>query len=111
MGYPPRSGWGPDAGGADRDPLRLLGRPAAKRHWWLVANDGEVDLCLTDPGRDVDLHVHSDVRSLVDVWMGHIAIGDALRAGDIALDGPRTLVRAFPQWLRLNVFAEHARPA
>ncbi len=85
--------------------------PAAKRNWWLVANDGDVDLCLTDPGHEVDLHVYSNVRTLVDVWMGHTAIGDALRAGDIALDGPRTLVRAFPQWLRLNVFAEHARPA
>ena len=85
--------------------------PAAKRNWWLVANDADVDLCLVDPGKEVDLHVHSDVRTLVDVWMGHMAIGDALRAGDITLDGPRTLVRAFPQWLRLNVFAEHARPA
>ncbi len=85
--------------------------PVPKRNWWLVANDADVDLCLVDPGKDVDLHVRSDVRTLVDVWMGYTAIGDALRAGDIALDGPRTLVRAFPQWLRLNVFAEHARPA
>ena len=85
--------------------------PAAKRNWWLVANRGDVDLCLTDPGHEVDLRVRSDVRSLVDVWMGHVAIGDALRAGGIALEGPRTLVRAFPQWLRLSVFAEHARPA
>ncbi len=85
--------------------------PAGKRNWWLVAKGGDVDLCLTDPGRDVDLHIHSDVRTLVDVWMGHMAIGDALRGGDITVEGPRTLVRAFPQWLRLNVFAEHARPA
>ena len=85
--------------------------PAAKRHWWLVAERGNVDLCLTDPGNEVDLEVRSDVATLVDVWMGHAALGDALRTRRITLESPRTLVRAFPQWLRLNVFAEHARPA
>src|SRR5262249_54316451 len=42
-----------------------------RRYWWLVIEDGTVDLCGVDPGYDVDLHVRSSLRSMTAVWMGH----------------------------------------
>jgi hypothetical protein len=35
----------------------------------------------------------------------------ALRAGSIRLEGPSSLVRAFPTWLRLSSFARVERVA
>lgn len=79
-----------------------------KKAWWLVI-DGAVDLCLTDPGYHVDLRVRTDVRTMTAVWMGDIAFGEAVRTGALTLEGPRTLQRQFPGWLKLSVFANVPR--
>ncbi len=79
--------------------------------WWLVVEDGEVDLCLTDPGHPVSVAAAADLRIMIKVWMGDMPIREALRSAGITLTGPRRLVRAFPSWLRLNLLASVARPA
>ena len=75
------------------------------RYWWLVLERREVDLCLKDPGIQVDIVVSADLRALTRVWMGDVPLTEAVRAGLIRLDGPRSLVRAFPTWLTLSTFA------
>jgi DNA-binding HxlR family transcriptional regulator len=75
------------------------------RTWWLVLERQEVDLCLKDPGFLVDIVVSADLRTLTRVWMGDVRLAETVRAGLIQLDGPRSLVRAFPSWLRLSAFA------
>jgi DNA-binding HxlR family transcriptional regulator len=80
------------------------------RRWWLVVKDGEVDVCLKDPGHEVDLQVLSDVRTLTGVWMGDIGLGQALRDGRIRLAGATPLKRDIATWLGRNYFAD-VRPA
>jgi DNA-binding HxlR family transcriptional regulator len=75
------------------------------RTWWLVLMRREVDLCLKDPGFPVDIVVSADLRTLTRVWMGDVRLAETVRAGLIRLDGPPSLVRAFPTWLTLSVFA------
>jgi hypothetical protein len=79
--------------------------------WWLVVEDGEVDLCLTDPGHPVNVAATADLRTMIKAWMGDIPLRAALRSCDVTLTGPRQLVRAFPSWLKLNLLATVARPA
>jgi DNA-binding HxlR family transcriptional regulator len=81
------------------------------RTWWLVLERREVDLCLKDPGFPVDIVVSADLRALTRVWMGDVRLTETVRAGLIRLDGPPSLVRAFPTWLRLSVFAGVERVA
>jgi DNA-binding HxlR family transcriptional regulator len=76
-----------------------------RKTYWLVLRREEAEVCVTDPGHDVDLRVRTDVRTLTRVWMGDADLGGALQAGAIQLTGPSHLRRAFPGWLRLNVFA------
>ena len=85
-------------------------RGAERRYarWWLVASDRDVDLCLKDPGHEVNVRVDADVRALVDVWMGRQRMDDAIRAGTIAFQGPRPLVSSFRKSLGLSVFAPAA---
>jgi DNA-binding HxlR family transcriptional regulator len=78
--------------------FRFAGAPAGRSAYWLVVDDG-IDLCLVDPGHPVDLWVRAQLRALTEVWMGDRAMRDCIRAGTIELDGPRSLVRAFPDWL------------
>jgi DNA-binding HxlR family transcriptional regulator len=79
------------------------------RTWWLVLERREVDLCLKDPGFLVDVEVSADLRALTRVWMGDVGLAESVRAGLIRVDGPRSLVRAFPTWLALSAFARVER--
>jgi len=78
--------------------------------WWLVMTDGESDLCLRDPGFEVDLHILTDLRTMTKVWMGDIPVRAALRSGGIELHGARALADSFEDWLPLSSHALHERP-
>lgn len=80
------------------------------RTWWLVLEPSDVDLCLKDPGFDVDLVVTADAATMARVWMGEVALTRAIGDRGVRLDGPRELVRAFPGWLLLSHYAEVERP-
>jgi DNA-binding HxlR family transcriptional regulator len=84
-------------------------QPDSKRLRWIVGGMTGVDLCMTDPGFDVDLFVTSDSRTVVLVWYGDMALGRAIEEGAIEVHGPSHLCEAFPSWLRLNLLAEVAR--
>jgi len=80
--------------------FHLTGSTSKKDRFWLVIDDGDVDLCLTDPGFDVDLYVDCHVRVMVSYWLGRTEVTEAVRAGELRLTGDRALVRDFPTWFR-----------
>jgi hypothetical protein len=80
-------------------------RGARTHTFWLVLDQPEPSVCLKDPEFDVDLLVTADTVALHRVWMGRMALADAMRQGLVEIEGPRDLVRAFPGWLALNYFA------
>jgi DNA-binding HxlR family transcriptional regulator len=75
------------------------------KRWWLVLDKPDVQLCLTDPGYDVNMVVEADLLTLTRVWMGEQNIKEAQREGTLSLLGSPSLVNAFPKWLKLSVFA------
>lgn len=85
--------------------FQLQGVPASRRRYWLVFEAGNVDLCYKDPGFDIDLIVASSLRVLTEVWLGHVAIENAIREGQLRLDGSRRDVIAFRSWFVLSPFA------
>ena len=78
--------------------------------FWLVLERPQVDLCLTDPGHEVDLYVDADLRAFAQVWLGDAPLAGAVREGTVKLAGARKLVKAFPTWLLLSRFAHVPRP-
>jgi hypothetical protein len=84
---------------------------AAKRsRYWLRVDNREVELCLTNPGFDIDLSVETKLRTMVEVWMGHLDADEAFRSGAIELKGATALARSFPKWLLLSPFAHVELP-
>ncbi len=79
--------------------------PSARRRYWLVFEHGQADLCLKDPGFEIDLFVHADVRALIQVWLGHISIAAARRDGELRLEGSRAQIRKFADWFALSLLA------
>ncbi|MDX1401628.1 MAG: winged helix-turn-helix transcriptional regulator [Kiloniellales bacterium] len=76
------------------------------RRWWLVIQSNDVDVCMKDPGHDIDLKVVTDVRTMTGVWMGDIALGQALRDHRIRLQGDAGLKRDISTWLGKNYFSD-----
>lgn len=89
--------------------FELTDQPPTKRLRWIVGNPGGAELCISDPGFEVDLFVATDSRTLVLVWYGDLPLRPAIEEGTIELHGPRHLCEAFPGWLRLNLLAEIPR--
>jgi DNA-binding HxlR family transcriptional regulator len=78
--------------------------PASKSDWWLVIEpNGEVDLCWSDPGFEIDLYVTTDLRTMTSIWMGLTTVEKA--RGSIELSGDRRVAASMQTWLGLSPFA------
>jgi hypothetical protein len=80
--------------------------PEARRNFWLVIDGRVTDLCLVDPGYEVDLFVECSLRTMTAIWMGLTSVQAELDAGRIELSGDKTLARSMQQWLGLSPFAK-----
>jgi DNA-binding HxlR family transcriptional regulator len=78
---------------------------AERGSWWIVVEEGTVDLCSVDPGFEVDLYVRARLRNMIAVWMGHSRLKDETEAGHIELTGDKVLARSMQTWLGLSGFA------
>ena len=82
--------------------------PPSKRYWWLVVEaDGEVDLCWSDPGFDVDLYVSTDLHTMTAIWMGLTTV--AKERGKVTLTGNREIAASMQKWLGLSPFAVESK--
>lgn len=84
--------------------------PPATRLWWLVVESSEVDVCLKDPGYDIDLFIRSSLNVMTGVWMGDRTLQEALNSHAIQLAGDTALKESLPDWFLLNVFSD-VKPA
>jgi hypothetical protein len=78
---------------------------AVRAHWWLVSEGAEADLCLTDPGYEVDLFIVTDVRTMTAVWTGDLSLESAMASDALEVQGPTDLRRRLSAWLGLSAFA------
>jgi DNA-binding HxlR family transcriptional regulator len=79
--------------------------PEEMRWWWLLIEDQTVDLCISDPGYEVDLFVITQVRVLGPIWIGKRALAPAIEREEIRLHGRMDLSRSISDWLMLSALA------
>lgn len=83
-----------------------------KRLHWLVFERDEVDLCYTNPGFDVDVHIETSVKTMTRIWIGSENLSEAIICGHLQIDGPSKFTSKAATWLG---FGDHAsipkRPA
>jgi DNA-binding HxlR family transcriptional regulator len=82
-----------------------------RRRYWMVLEPSEVSVCLKHPGFHVDLDVTVDTTTLYRVYLGQAELRDAMRAGQLTMNGPRMLQRGFGQWFTWSAFAPASRHA
>ncbi len=125
--------WGPDMVTDDLDPAFLAwsmhtrlntkampqgrtvmeftfqGTPTELRRFWLVHNDGVVDMCLKHPGYEVDIKVEADIRRFVEAGRGFRSLRQEIARSAIHVEGPTDLKRALPDWLMLSALSSYPR--
>ena len=67
--------------------------------WWVIANGTSVDLCPTDPGHEVDVYLTATLVNLIALWLGDVALREAVSAKTVFLDGPRHLINTAQDWM------------
>lgn len=73
--------------------------PEGNKHWWLVSEQGEIDLCFNDHGYDVDLLIRCPLETMTRVWICEQPFNDAVKKGDIKLMGCPELSDRAQNWL------------
>jgi len=85
--------------------FQFSGVPVSHRFYWLLLDGAETDLCIRDPGHEVDLHVGCHLRVLTRIWLGQVSISGAVADGELRLDGAPAETGAFHKWFALSHFA------
>ena len=68
--------------------------------YWLIAKPGvDVDLCMNDPGFEVDLYVEADSKALASVWMEYSSLQTEISSGQISLIGDALIAKTIDKWL------------
>ena len=82
--------------------------PSTKNRWWLIIEpDGEVDLCWSDPGFEINLYVTTDLRTMTAIWMGLRTLES--EKDKIELMGERKVAETMQAWLGLSPFAKQKK--
>jgi len=79
-----------------------------QRNWWLLVREGKVDICITPPGRDVNVFFSTTARAMSEIWMGERSYREAIVSGDLVIEGDLALTRRISSWLRPSIFARSA---
>ena len=81
---------------------------AGEKARWILAQKGGAELCATHPGFPEDVVVTTDRETLALWHSGTLPYRQAIRSGRMTIEGPRELVRTFPDWMPISTFANEA---
>lgn len=73
--------------------------PMGAKDWWLVSENGEIDLCLNDHGYDVDILIKCSLKTMTEIWICEQSFNDAVKSGDIKIMGDPKLAKKLQAWL------------
>ena len=75
-----------------------------KKYWWIVVSAGDVDLCLKDPGKECDVKIKTDLRTMTEIWTGKSSYAQFVGSQKFELVGRMELRRSVSSWLGVGVF-------
>lgn len=74
--------------------------------WWIVVSGHQIDVCTTDPGKDIDVYFNTTVMTMTDVWMEQLTYRQAIRNSQLVVTGPRALTGNISKWLQSCAFTD-----
>jgi hypothetical protein len=72
------------------------------RHWWLLIRQDEIEVCLKDPGQNLDVTIEADLGAFTKVWTGYRRLEEALARGLITFRGTGSAIARMHRMLKLT---------
>lgn len=88
--------------------LELTDQTEAKRWWWFLNHKGRCELCVDDPGGDVNLYLASTLSDAIYIIRGDLSPTTAIETGRLELLGDNWATRVFTKWLNLGPLTQVA---
>ena len=82
--------------------LRFTDQPPGKDLWWFVNADGRCELCLEDPGFEVDLYLACTLPDMIYIVRGDLPLNRALASDRLEAHGATSARRQLATWLNLS---------
>lgn len=79
---------------------------SAHPNWWIVVKGNDIEVCVKDPGRDVDVYFTTEVSTMTDVWLGHRSYRNAIDNNEMKITGTSHLTRSVTKWMSNCPLAE-----
>ena len=83
--------------------------PDGAQHWWLISEAGKIDLCLDDPGHEVDLLIRSPLATMTAIWTCQRTLNDAVTKREVQVMGDPKLAANLQAWLRSSLLSRLGR--
>ena len=74
--------------------------PPQDVYWMLCQPRADVELCISDPGYDVDLYIETSSMTLAAIYTGRSTISREIADGGFFLSGTTVLARTIERWLK-----------
>lgn len=97
-------------------PSQLIGRETVIRFkftdiesypdWWIVVDGNNIDLCVNDPGKEINVYITTTVKTMVDIWIGDSSYRQSIKSGLLTVIGDNFLTRDITSWLRNSNFKD-----
>ncbi|MGD1877136.1 MAG: winged helix-turn-helix transcriptional regulator [Kiloniellaceae bacterium] len=82
--------------------IEFTDQPHKQRLWWFINREGTCELCLEDPGFDVDLYLAATLPDMIYIVRGDLPLNRALSSGRLEAIGSARARRALKAWLNLS---------
>lgn len=76
------------------------------RHWWMIIDQNEIDLCFEDTGHEPDIVITTTLPIMTKIWLGYRSVHSALEKQEIKILGTSSYVKNITKWLGRSTFAE-----
>jgi DNA-binding HxlR family transcriptional regulator len=85
--------------------LSFRDQPANRQHWWFINENDRVELCLEDPGFEVDLYLATALPDMIRIYRGDVPLARAIAHERLKVHGAGWARRSLSSWLAPSPFA------
>jgi DNA-binding HxlR family transcriptional regulator len=85
--------------------LTFTDRPIRKRQYWFVSEKRQTQLCVENPGFEVDLHLTTTLRDMIYIWRGDVSLARAMDDGRLEVLGEDWARRKLSDWLARSIYS------
>ena len=76
------------------------------RYWWMVIDNGEIDLCFEDTGHDPDIIITTTLRTMTQVWLGYEKLTTMVEKRKMKMLGSKKHLKNISKWIGRSTFAD-----